>query len=191
MAQIIEIHTARLRMRQWQEADRNPFAALNADPRVMEFFPGALARSESDAMAGRIHALIAEQGWGFWAVEEIQTASFIGFAGLHLCDADMPFMPRLEIGWRLAFDHWGKGYASEAARGALAVAFGRLEADALVSFSAAGNLRSQAVMARIGMQHDGERFFHPRLARDHPLCEHVLYRITRAQWAERLAGSSS
>lgn len=183
MAEIIQIHTARLRLRQWQEADKEAFAALNADPRVMEFFPELLARPASDAMADRISALISERGWGFWALEEARTASFIGFAGLHQCDADMPVVPRLEIGWRLAFDYWGKGYASEAARGALQLAFERLGFDSLVSFTAVRNWRSQAVMARIGMHHRGERFFHPRLAREHPLCEHLLYRLTRAQWA--------
>jgi RimJ/RimL family protein N-acetyltransferase len=119
----IEVDTQRLRLRQWSPADYEPFAALNADPRVMEFFPSVLTHAESDAMADRCAGLIRETGWGPWAVELRRTGQFIGSVGLHTRSSGLPFSPCTEVLWRLAFDHWGKGFASEAARAACDVGF--------------------------------------------------------------------
>ncbi len=158
MAELIEFDTGRLRLRQWRAADRMPFAALNADPRVMEFFPAPLDHIESDTMADRCQSLITERGWGFWAVEIKKTREFIGFVGLHTPDPDLPFSPCVEIGWRLAFCYWGKGFATEAARGALRVGFESLGLPEIVSFTAVGNLRSRAVMERLGMRGGSRRY---------------------------------
>jgi RimJ/RimL family protein N-acetyltransferase len=180
MAQLIEFDTARIRLRQWRESDLAPFAALNADPQVMEFFPRTLEPRASNEMAHKFHSLIARRGWGFWAVEIKGGAPFIGFVGLHVPVAalPLPFSPCVEVGWRLSAVHWGQGYASEAAQGALRIAFERLMLPELVSFAAAGNLRSRRVMERIGMRYI-EHFEHPGVAADSPLRPHVLYRRRR------------
>tara|TARA_R110002049_G_scaffold188483_6_gene356962 strand:+ start:429 stop:1040 length:612 start_codon:yes stop_codon:yes gene_type:complete len=177
----IEFDTARLRLRQWRASDFAPFAAMSADPRVMEFFPEVLRPAESHAMARRIRELIAARGWGLWAVEVRGGAHFIGFVGLHEPLAQLPFAPCVEIGWRLAPAFWGHGYATEAARGALAVGFEHVGLDEIVSFTSTANLRSQAVMQRIGMLPDGT-FAHPAIAHGSPLREHVLYRTWREHW---------
>ncbi|WP_310484732.1 GNAT family N-acetyltransferase [Chamaesiphon sp. VAR_48_metabat_403] len=182
MAALIEFETERLRLRQWIKSDREPFARLNADPRVMEFFPSILDRAASDAMLDRLQTLINERGWGFWAVESKQDNQFIGFVGLHIPSADLPFSPCVEIGWRLAFDYWGKGYATEAAQAALKVGFNRLELPEIVSFTAINNHRSSAVMERLGMNREIETFEHPSLPVGHFLKEHCLYRLSREKW---------
>lgn len=176
--QAIELQTERLRLRQWRDADREPFAALNADPRVMAFFPAPLDRAASDAMADRCAALIAQRGWGFWALELMASGEFIGFAGLHTPSPELPFSPCVEVGWRLAFRHWGKGYATEAAKTALEVAFETLALPEIVAFTVPANLRSRAVMARLGMRESGS-FEHPALPLGHPLRPHCLYRLQR------------
>jgi RimJ/RimL family protein N-acetyltransferase len=176
MAELIEFETERLRLRQWQVTDRDPFAALNSDPRVMEFFPTPLTRAESDAMADRCESLIRERGWGFWAVELKTNGRFIGFVGLHTPSAQLPFSPCVEIGWRLAYEHWGKGLASEAARGAIHVGFQSLGLREIVSFAAVGNHRSRAVMERLGMRESGT-FEHPQLPEGSSLRRHCLYRL--------------
>ncbi|NJM48472.1 MAG: GNAT family N-acetyltransferase [Alkalinema sp. RU_4_3] len=181
MAKLIEFETDRLRLRQWNAADREPFAALNADPRVMEFFPALLTLAESDAMADRCEAMIQEQGWGLWASELKDNGAFIGFVGLHRPSYPLPFSPCVEIGWRLAFDYWGKGLASEAARGALHVAFQSLGLAEIVSFTAVGNRRSRAVMERLGM-HESGTFEQPRVPADNPLRLHILYRLSRSSY---------
>lgn len=181
----VEFHTPRLRARQWREEDKEAFAALNADPRAMEFFPATLGRAESDAMVDHMQKLIASRGWGFWALETADESRFIGFAGLHIPAHAVPASPCVEIGWRLATAFWGKGYATEAATGALQVGFDRLGLAEVVSFTAENNQRSRAVMARLGMRYGGERFAHPALAADHPLSMHVLYRLSREQWDAR------
>lgn len=180
-ARPIEFETARLRLRQWRTSDFAPFAAMGADSRVMEFFPEVLSAVESHAMARRIRALIAARGWGLWAVEVRDGARFIGFVGLHEPLAELPFAPCVEIGWRLAPAYWGHGYATEAARAVLAVGFERIGLDEIVSFTSAPNLRSQAVMRRIGMIADGT-FEHPAISHGSPLREHVLYRLRRTHW---------
>jgi RimJ/RimL family protein N-acetyltransferase len=183
MAALIEFETDRLRLRQWIEADREPlFASLNSDPHVMEFLLSLLDRATSDAMFDRIQFRITEQGWGFWAVESKTDGQFIGFVGLNIPQYELPFAPCVEVGWRLAVDYWGKGYATEAAKGALAVGFNRLNFPEIVSFTATANHRSRAVMERLGMERDAATFDHPLLAIGHPLCEHYLYRLSRGKW---------
>ena len=179
MTEILQPQTERLRLRQWRDADLEPFARLNSDSRVMEHFPQLLTREASDAMAARCSQLIAQRGWGFWAAEIRATHEFIGFVGLHVPIHDFSFSPCFEVGWRLAFDYWGKGYATEAATAALQVAFNSLALHEVVSFTTLTNARSQAVMQRIGMRPAGT-FDHPAIEPGHPLRSHCLYRITAA-----------
>jgi RimJ/RimL family protein N-acetyltransferase len=175
------LETPRLRLRGWRAADLPPFAALNADPVAMEHLPGPLSHAESDAMAGRIAEHFARRGFGFWAVEAPGVADFLGFVGLAVPRLAMPFGPCVEIGWRLAAAHWGKGYATEAARAALEFGFRRLGLDEIVAYTVPANARSRAVMERLGMRHAaGEAFDHPALPEGHPLRRHELYRLPRA-----------
>ena len=178
----IAFETERLRLRQWREADYAPFAALNADAQVMRYFPAPLTRVESDAMADRCRSLIAAQGWGVWVVERKADGVFLGFVGLHEPTAALPFAPCVEIAWRLAQHAWGSGYATEAARGALAWGFERLGLDEIVSFTTLANARSRAVMERLGMREDAVGFEHPALPPGHPLRPHCLYRLPRRVW---------
>jgi RimJ/RimL family protein N-acetyltransferase len=178
MNPIIELETERLLLRQWKPTDRAPFAAMNADPKVMRYFPAVLTRLESDAMADRCKALIAERGWGFWAVEHKATESFIGFVGLHIPSTELPFSPCVEIGWRLAAAYWRQGYATEAANAALDVGFVQLQLSEMVAFTAVVNEPSIAVMHRLGM-HDSGTFEHPALPIGHPLKPHRLFRTQR------------
>ncbi|WP_374381537.1 GNAT family N-acetyltransferase [Dongia sp.] len=172
--------TERLLLRPWRETDKAPFAALNNDPRVYATLAGPMTRAESDAFADRIAAHIAEHGWGLWAVEVPGIADFIGYVGLSRPRFEAPFTPCVEIGWRLAFAHWGKGYATEAARAVLDFGFGTLKLPEIVSFTTVSNVRSCAVMERLGLTHDArDDFDHPMLAADHPLLRHVLYRMRR------------
>ena len=172
------LRTERLLLRPWRAEDRKPFAALNADPQVMEYFPSTLTRSDSDALAARIDSDMQWLGYGLWAVEIADEAPFIGFVGLSATEADMPFPHAIEIGWRLARAYWGRGLASEAARAALAFGFDELELDEIVSLTAVSNARSRRVMERLGMRHDSaEDFTHPDLPAEHPLAPHVLYRL--------------
>ena len=185
MAKLIEFETDRLYLRQWIEADRAPFSKLNADPRVMEFYPNLLDRTASDAMVDRLQALISDRGWGLWAVELKADKQFIGYVGLHVPKYDLPCSPCVEIGWRLACEYWGKGYATEAARSVLEVGFDRLNLPEIVSFTATINRRSRAVMERLGMNLDAETFEHPIVPAGHILREHVLYRLSREEWRSR------
>jgi len=179
---LIEFETPRLRLRQWRESDLAPFAAMAADPRVMEFLLPLPTRADSDALIERIKARIAENGWGFWAVEHKATGEFIGFTGLNVPLATLPFSPCVEIGWRLARHTWGQGFASEAARGALQVGFERLGLEEIVAFTTVGNLRSAAVMERIGMHEDvAGAFDHPAVPAGSALLAHRLFRICRPQ----------
>jgi RimJ/RimL family protein N-acetyltransferase len=178
-----ELITERLLMRQWRDSDREPFAALNADPVVMEHFPALQTREQSDALIDRNSPEIDGRGWGLWALEVRETGRFIGFTGLSVPSFEAHFTPAVEIGWRLAKEAWGNGYASEAARAALAHGFGPAGLEEIVSFTATTNLPSQRVMQRIGMTHDeADDFDHVRLPDGHRLQRHVLYRIDRAQW---------
>lgn len=173
----LEIRTRRLLLRPWRPEDFQPFAAMNEDLRVMEFFPTVLDRERSDALAVEIQKHIDEHGWGFWAVEIPGEVRFAGFTGLNKLREDLPFAPGIEIGWRLARNFWDKGYASEAAQAVLETGFRRLCLQEIVAFTAVQNVRSRAVMSRIGMVYEGETFEHPGIAPGHPLKMHVLYRI--------------
>ena len=175
-----ELRTRRLLLRPWRGTDLAPFAALNADPEVRRWFGGMLTRAESDAQAAQIQEHITTHGFGLWAVEVPGTAPFIGFVGLKHVSFAAPFTPAVEIGWRLARAHWGQGYATEAARAALAPAFGPLGLPEVVSFAVPGNLASRRVMERIGMRQDPEgEFDYPALPEGHPFRRHVLYRAQR------------
>jgi RimJ/RimL family protein N-acetyltransferase len=148
----------------------------------MEYFPSPLDRAASDALAGRCQSLIAERGWGFWAVETKDAGEFIGFVGLHIPVPELPFSPCVEIGWRLAFRYWGKGFATEAAKGALRVGFEQLSLPEIVSFTSIHNLRSRAVMQKLGMRETKENFEHPAVPVGNALRQHCLYRLSREQW---------
>ena len=175
-----ELRTSRLLLRPWRAEDHAPFAALNADPRVMEHFPGTLDHAASDALAVDIQADLAANGFGLWAVEVPGVAPFVGFVGATEPDFAAPFMPAVEIGWRLARAYWGQGYATEAARAVVGHAFGPLGLEELVSFTVPGNTRSRAVMERLGMTRSAaDDFDHPKLREGHPLRRHVLYRLRR------------
>jgi len=166
-------------MRRWRESDLEPFSAMSADPRVAEYLSTTLSRADSDAFAARIRQHWDEHGFGLWALEIPGKAAFIGFAGLVRPKVDAHFTPCVEIGWRLAHEHWGHGYATEAAREALRIGFEVLGLREIVSFTAVENARSRRVMEKIGMHRDPEEDFdHPRLPEDHPLRRHVLYRIS-------------
>lgn len=184
MSLTVEVETPRLVLRQWRAADREPFAALNGDPQVTQFLL-PITPQESDALADRLAAGIDEHGWGFWAVEAPGVAPFIGFVGIKPLAPALPFAPGLEIGWRLAQPFWGRGYASEAADAALRVGFEQVGADEIVAFTATDNVRSRAVMDRLGMAADAAPFDHPAVPEGHPLRAHVLYRIGRDGWRRR------
>jgi RimJ/RimL family protein N-acetyltransferase len=178
-----ERRTARLILRRWREFDREPFAAMNADPVVMARFPAPLTTAESEAFADAIEAAWDRNGFGLWAVEVVGGPPFIGFVGLAVPQFETHFTPAVEIGWRLDRHHWGHGYASEAGRSVLAAGFGELGLDEIVSFTSTANLRSRNVMERLGMHHDpADDFDNPRMPPGHPLVRHVLYRLTRAEW---------
>lgn len=180
------IKTKRLILRPWQEADLEPFAALNADPRVMEYFPSPLSRQESEQMVKRMQTKIEERGWGLWAASLAENGKFIGFIGMNdvpKITLPDPFTPAVEVGWRLAHPFWGKGYATEGAQACLKYGFEMLKLEEIVSFTAVQNKRSRAVMERIGMHHDPkDDFDHPKLSEDHWLKRHVLYRIKKNEW---------
>jgi len=174
-----DLVTDRLRLSQWRDEDREPFAALNADPEVMEHFPSTLTRDQSDALADRIAGAIDERGYGLWAIERIDDGAFLGFTGISIPFFEAPFMPCTEIGWRLSRDSWGHGYATEAARASLEFGFTEVGLDEIVSFTAVPNVRSQAVMQRLGMTRDpADDFDHPMVAEGSPLRRHVLYRLS-------------
>ena len=173
------MRTERLQLRRWCPSDLAPFAALNADPRVMRYFPTTLSRAESDAFAERIEAHFAEHGFGLWAVEVPELAPFIGFVGLSVPRFEAPFTPCVEIGWRLAAEHWGRGYAPEAARAALAFGFDTLGLREILSFTSVVNEPSRRVMEKLGMTHDpSDDFDHPALPEGDALRRHVLYRLS-------------
>lgn len=197
------LQSKRLYLRQWQDSDFDVFAQMSADLKVMQYFPNTLSAAESTQLAKKCQQLIADKGWGFWAVSLKDTTqlaagqdtNFIGFVGLHEPQAGLPFTPCIEIGWRLHSDYWGQGYATEAAQIALDFAFDNLiindkPIDKVVAFTAAINQPSRQVMQRLGMlrqnitdtQRDFEHPAIPKLDPPHPLSKHVLYKITRQQW---------
>jgi RimJ/RimL family protein N-acetyltransferase len=175
-----QIKTARLLLRRWRDSDRLPFQKINADPRVMEFFPEPLDAAASDALFDRAQKHFSRYGFGPFAVELIESGAFIGFIGLFTPAFDAHFMPAVEIGWRLASEHWGQGLATEGARAALSYGFTTLRLEQIVSFTVPANLRSRRVMEKLGMTHDpADDFDHPSLSENHLLRRHVLYRMKR------------
>lgn len=181
-----ELRTARLLLRGWRADDLAPFAAMNADPLVMEHFPSLMTQADSDAMVDRIEAGFEEHGFGLWAVERVDTGVFIGFVGLSVPWFEAPFMPAVEVGWRLAAEYWHQGFATEAARASLGYAFDVVGLPEVVSFTAPENTASLAVMGRLGMTHDpADDFEHPRLPPGHRLRRHLLYRLPVQAWREQ------
>lgn len=189
MAGVPEVRTERLLLRGFRDADREPFAELNADPLVTRHLQGPLTRERSDAFVDRIAACWAERGWGLWALEHAETGSFLGYTGLWPADF-LPSGPGVEVGWRLAAHAWGRGYAPEAARAALRYGFERVGLPEIVSFTAAGNHASLRVMEKIGLRRDPARDFdHPRVdAHAYPeLVAHLFYALTHDEWAAATA----
>lgn len=175
-----ELRTERLLLRRWRPADREPFAAMNADPRVTEFLPTVLTREMSDAFIARAESHFEEHGFGLRAVEIPDVTPFAGFVGISRPRFDAHFQPSVEIGWRFAAEHWGRGYATEGARATLEFGFDAIGLPAIVSFTVPANTRSRHVMEKIGMTRDpADDFDHPLLPKGHPLRRHVLYRIAR------------
>lgn len=180
---MMDLTTPRLVLRQWRASDLEPFAALNADPQTMEFMGGCLSRGASDAFAAWAGNELAQRGWGVWAVELQTAGEFIGCVGLSVPSFQADFTPCTEILWRLSRARWGRGYATEAARECVRFAFSTLSLPEVVSFTAVRNVRSRAVMERLGMRRDPDGDFdHPRLPAGHALLRHVLYRLRREHW---------
>lgn len=178
-----ELETPRLLLRHWRLEDRPPFAAMNADPEVMRHFPAPLDRVSSDALADRLERELRTGDFGLWALEVKGGPRFIGFVGLARPGWDLPFGPCVEVGWRLAGEAWGSGYATEAARAALRHGFEGIGLDQIVSFTALTNRRSLGVMQRLEMHRDeSEDFDHPALPPGHPLRRHLLCRLTADRW---------
>ena len=182
----MRMETKRLIIRQWKDDDFSPYAKLNADPKVMTYFPALLSKQQSDAQAEIFRQHITEHGWGFWAVELKEIGQFIGFVGLLSNDTSsgLPNTPHIEIGWRLSSKFWGVGYATEAAEKALEFAFKTLRAPSIYSFTALQNEPSRRVMQKIGMDNTNQDFNHPKLPAGHSLERHCLYKITKEQWYE-------
>ena len=183
---IINLETERLILRQWQADDFATFAQMNADPKVMQYFPKLLSEQTSDLIAHKCQQLISDKGWGFWAVSlregSENKGNFIGMVGLNEIHADMPFAPGVEIGWRLHKAYWRNGYAFEAAQAALKFAFTVLDLDEIVAFTAVINKPSQQLMQRLGMRNTQQDFNHPMLNPHHALAKHVLYKINKDDW---------
>ena len=176
---MITLKTERLILRPWREEDLEPFAAMNGDPRVMEYFPSTKSFEETREDYNRVREGFKKWGWGFWAVSVIQGPDFIGFVGIKQVNFEAPFTPAVEIGWRLRFDDWGKGYAVEGALASLKFGFETVKLQEIVSFTPVQNTRSRRVMEKIGMRHDPkDDFDHPKLPEGHWLKRHVLYRIS-------------
>ncbi len=173
---MITIETERLRLRQWEEKDKDELFKMNSDGEVMRYFPSVYTREQSDLLFEKVKSLIQQNGWGFWVCETKLADEFVGFVGLNKTDSYFPFPPAVEIGWRLLKEHWKKGYATEAVKACLDYAFNVLNADEVVSFAVRSNKPSIAVMERIGMSDTFNNFDHPKVKENH-LREHVLYRI--------------
>jgi RimJ/RimL family protein N-acetyltransferase len=183
-ARVRILETERLILREWAAADREPFAQINADPRVMEYLGEILSREQSDEVVERIETHFQTHGFGLFAAELSEGGEFIGFVGLAVPTFEAAFTPCVEIGWRLAAEYWGAGLATEGAREIVRYAFEELRLPELVSMTAIGNERSRRVMAKLGMTHDpAENFDHPRLPSAHSLRRHALYRLRREKWA--------
>lgn len=174
----IELKTKRLVLREWKKSDLIPFAKMNNDPKVMEFFPSTLIKQESDKLVKKIQKEFQEEKFGLWAVEITDVAPFIGFIGLHNVSFSAHFTPAIEIGYRLAFKYWNKGYALEGAKAVVDYAFNTLDLKEIVSFTSTNNIRSIKLMKKLNMVNDPkDNFDHPKLSKNHPLSQHVLYRL--------------
>jgi RimJ/RimL family protein N-acetyltransferase len=172
------LETERLLLRRWKDSDREPFAAMNADPRVMEFFSDTLTREESDQLIENIESHFDNRGFGLFATELKSESKLIGFIGLHVASFQAHFTPCVEIGWRIAVPYWGKGLATEGSREVIRFAFDRLKLESLVSFTVSENVASRRLMEKLGMTHDpADDFDHPKLPPGHRLRRHVLYRL--------------
>ena len=184
------IETPRLLLRHWRQEDREPFAQMNSDSEVMKYFPRVLDRGQSDLFAELIQVGLEERNHGLWAVElrndgSLAPSPFIGFVGLSAPTWNASFTPCIEIGWRLNRPFWGHGFATEAAKHVLRYGFQVLKLDEVLSFTSLLNLRSMAVMERLGMTRDiGEDFDHPKIETSNELCRHALYRIGSKKWAK-------
>ena len=184
-----EIRTERLLLRRWRDEDRAAYVAMNQDPAVMEFMQGLQSPDVSNGFIDKVEAHWDEHGWGLWAIEVPRVAPFVGFTGLWPADHVLGYKTR-EVGWRLAREDWGHGYATEAAREALRFGFQDIVFDEIVSFTVVDNIRSRAVMERIGLAYvEGGDFDHPRVdAVAYPhIVPHVLYRLDRPTWEARQA----
>jgi RimJ/RimL family protein N-acetyltransferase len=183
------LHTERLILRRWRDEDSDAFASLNADPVVMEHFPGVLTREESDQMIRRMELHFEEFGFGLWAVEIRWAEKLIGFCGLAVPTFNTHFTPAVEVGWRLTRDEWGSGYATESAKAAIDFGFEHARLDEILSWTIPANERSQGVMTRLGMSRAPELDFdHPRFLDDERLRRHIVYRLAREDWEQgRLA----
>lgn len=184
----LERRTQRLVLRPLRDSDRAWFASMNGDPRVMRHFPSTLRRGQSDALLDDVRTLYTTHGFGPWALVLPQSEIGIGAAGLNVADFASHFTPCVEVVWRLTAEHWGHGYALEAARAALYNAFVHLELKQVVAFTTVENLPSRRVMQQLGMQHDAsEDFDHSSLPQGHPQRRHVLYRLDASSWRAGLA----
>ena len=178
-----KVGTERLILRKWRASDRAPFARMNCDPLVMEHFPALLSQEESGALVDRAEAHWEQHGFGPWAAELCESHEFIGYVSLFIPQFEAAFTPCVEIGWRLAREHWGKGLATEGARALLRHGFEILKLPEVVSFTVPGNLRSVRVMEKLCMSRNPlEDFDHPSIPEGHPLQRHVLYRLIREDW---------
>jgi RimJ/RimL family protein N-acetyltransferase len=184
MSRRVELITPRLVLRQWRESDHAPFAQLNADAEVMRYFPSTQSREQSDRSISVWSDELDQRGWSNWAVEQRSDGSFMGFVGLSVPKRALPFMPCVELGYRLAKAYWRQGFATEAGREALRFGFEVVQLTEIVAFTAKLNLPSQAVMQRLGMRDAHEDFEHPALAPGSPLRPHCLYRMSRQRWAD-------
>lgn len=183
----VYLRTERLVLRSWRKEDLEPFAALNADLRVREYFFRVLSPEESDnEVKTFFQAHFDKYGWGPWAVSLADTEEFIGFIGLEHVPFNSHFTPAIEVGWRLAFAHWGKGYATEGALAALGYGFDTLHIKEIVAYTAVQNQRSRRVMEKLGMHHQRQDDFdHPAVPEGHPMRRHVLYRLRAEEWVPK------
>jgi RimJ/RimL family protein N-acetyltransferase len=177
---IPRLESPRLLLREWRQSDVEPFVAMNADPRVMEFFPKTLSPDESLRLMEGSNLMLEERRYSLWAAERLEDGAFLGFIGLAVPSFEAPFTPCVEVGWRLRCEAWGQGYATEGAARALDYAWKDLGLTEVLAFTSVLNFRSLRVMERLGMRHDvGGDFEHPRIEAGHRLRPHVLYRISR------------
>lgn len=179
------ITTERLILRTWQVEDSEAYFQINQDPKVIEFLAGPITMEQVHHFIQVANNHHEQYGYTFWAIELKKTGELMGFIGLRYIDWELPFAPAVEIGWRLGSQYWGKGYATEGAKAALAYGFEQCNLPEIVSFTVPANVRSIRVMERIGLDRDVKGdFSHPKLPADHPLSKHILYRLTRSSWQQ-------